>query len=67
MPPLRKKMLHILKAPADDLQRTLMYSLSLGYSCLQFPLFPIEEDDPEPDYEELVDLILDFDEVITWW
>ena len=61
----RKKMLHILKSEPDDLQRTLMYTLSLGYSCLQFPLF--EMDDMEPDYEELIDLIFDFDEVITWW
>ena len=61
----RKKMLHILKSEPDDLQRTLMYTLSLGYSCLQFPLF--EMDDMAPDYEELIDLIFDFDEVITWW
>jgi len=61
----RKKMLHILKSEPDDLQRTLMYTLSLGYSCLQFPLF--EMDDMEPDYEELIDLIFEFDEVISWW
>ena len=61
----RKKMLHILKSEPDDLQRTLMYTLSLGYSCLQFPLF--EMDDMAPDYEELIDLIFDFDEVISWW
>jgi hypothetical protein len=61
----RKKMLHILKTAPDDLQRTLMYTLSLGYSCLQFPLFEIEGE--PPDYEELVDLIFEFDEVLTWW
>lgn len=61
----RKKMLHILKSEPDDLQRTLMYTLSLGYSCLQFPLF--EMDDMAPDYEELIDLIFEFDEVISWW
>ena len=65
MPKRRKKMLHILKTEPDDLQRTLMYNLSLGYSCLQFPLFPFDEE--EPDYDELIDLIFDFDEVITWW
>jgi hypothetical protein len=42
-----------------------MYSLSLGYACLQIPLFEFEGE--EPDYEELVDLIFDFDEVICWW
>ena len=58
-------MLHILKTEPDDLQRTLMYNLSLGYSCLQFPLFVFE--DEEPDYDELIDLIFDFDEIVTWW
>ncbi len=61
----RKKMLHILKSEPDDLQRALMYALSLGYSCLQFPLF--EMDGEGPDYEELVDLVLEFDEVVCWW
>ena len=65
MPKRRKRMLHILKSEPDDLQRTLMYSLSLGYNCLQFPLYPFEEEDP--DYDELIDLIFEFDEVITWW
>ena len=63
--PKRRKMLHILKSPPDDLQRTFMYTLSLGYSCLQFPLF--EFDELEPDYDELIDLIFSFDEVVTWW
>ena len=61
----RKKMLHILKSEPDDVQRTLMYALSLGYNCLQFPLF--EVDDMAPDYEELIELIFDFDEIISWW
>jgi hypothetical protein len=61
----RKKMLHILKTAPDDLQRTLMYTLSLGYNCLQFPLFEIEGE--PPDYDELIDLIFEFDEVLTWW
>ena len=58
-------MLHILKTPTDDLQRTFMYALSLGYSCLQIPLFEMEGE--APDYDELIDLIFDFDEVICWW
>jgi len=57
--------MHILKSPPDDLQRTFMYNLSLGYSCLQFPLFDFDEG--PPDYNELIDLIFEFDEVITWW
>jgi hypothetical protein len=63
--PARRKMMHILKSPPDDLQRTLMYNLSLGYNCLQFPLFDVEGE--TPDYDELVDLIFDFDEVVSWW
>lgn len=63
--PQRRRKLHILKTPADDLQRLLMSNLSLGYNCLQFPLFEIEGE--EPDYDDLVDLIFEFDEVITWW
>lgn len=63
--PQRKKKLHILKTPADDLQRAFMYNLSLGYNCLQFPLFEVEGEGP--DYDDLVDLIFEFDEVVTWW
>jgi len=58
-------MLHILKTPADDQQRNIMSTLSLGYNCLQFPLFEVDGEDP--DYEELIDLIFAFDEVHTWW
>ena len=63
--PQRRKKLHILKTPADDLQRTIMYNLSLGYNCLHFPLFEVEG--IEPDYDDLVDLIFEFDEVVSWW
>lgn len=63
--PKRKKMLHVLKSEPDDLQRTLMHNLSLGYNCLQFPLFDVEGEGP--DYEELVDLIFEFEQVISWW
>jgi len=65
MPKRRKKMLHVLKTPPDDLQRSLMYALSLGYSCLQFPLFDFEGESPA--YEELIELVFEFDEVIGWW
>jgi len=61
----RRRKLHIFNSPPDDLQRTLICALSLGYNCLQLPLFQIE--DEEPDYEELIDLIFEYDEVITWW
>lgn len=64
--PVRKKKLHILKTPPDDTQRTLMCALSLGYNCLQIPLFDVEGEEAT-DYEELIDLIFDYDEVVTWW
>ncbi|HHP7233335.1 MAG TPA: hypothetical protein ACFCUC_01795 [Desulfobacterales bacterium] len=54
-----------MKSDPDDLQRTLMYNLSLGYQCLQYPLF--ETEGIEPDDEELIDLIFEYDEVICWW
>ena len=43
-----------------------MCALSLGYNCLQIPLFAIEGEE-ETDYEELIDLIFEYDEVVTWW
>ncbi len=58
----RKKMLHILKTEPDQVQKNLMCTLSLGYEILQVPLY---EDDV--DYDELVDLIFDYDQVVTWW
>ncbi len=63
--PKRKKMLHIQKTPPEGLQQLLMRILSLGYDSLQFPLF--EGDGGEVDYEELIDLIFECDEVVTWW
>ena len=65
MPKLRKKMLHILKTEPDSMQESFMITLSRGYSCLQFPLYEFEGE--EPNYEELIELIFEFDEVITWW
>ncbi len=64
MPP-KKTMLHILKTPPDDLQQTLMGTLSQGYESLQMPLF--KQEGKEMDYEELLDLIFESDEVVSWW
>jgi len=60
-----KTMLHILKTPPDDLQRTLMTALSEGHDDRKIPLSG--QDDTEADYEELIDLIFEADRVITWW
>lgn len=64
MPP-KKTMLHILKTPPDDLQQALMATLSRGHESLQIPLF--EQEDTAVDYEELLDLIFESDEVVSWW
>ncbi len=60
----RKKMLHILNSPPDSTQRKLMSALSLGYHTLEFPLY--EENTPG-DYEDLVDLIFEYNQVLCWW
>lgn len=64
MPP-KKTVLNILKTPPDDLQQALMSTFSQGHNCLQIPLFG--QEDTEVDYEELIDLIFEYDAVITWW
>jgi hypothetical protein len=37
----------------------------MDHDCLQIPLF--EDNGKSPDYEELIDRIFEFNEVITWW
>lgn len=58
-----KKILHILKTEPDDVQKTLMKTLSRNNHSLQVSL--IDADDSV--YDELIDQIFDSDEVITWW
>jgi len=60
----RKKMLHILNSMPNETQRVLMNSLSLGYHTLEFPLY---EENTDTDYDELVDLIFEYDQIINWW
>ena len=56
--------LHILKSEPDEIQKTLMNSLTMESECLFFPLF---DDKKNIDYEKLIDLIFDCDKIITWW
>jgi len=58
-----KKILHILKSEPDDVQKTLMNTLSQDRQSLQVSL--VDADDSV--YDELIDQIFDNDEVITWW
>jgi len=58
-----KKILHILKSEPDDVQKTLMDTLSRDRHSFQVSL--VGADDSV--YDELIDQIFDCDEVITWW
>jgi hypothetical protein len=60
----RKKMLHVLNTKPHDQQRTLMNILSLGYHTLEFPLY---EENTDEDYDELIELIFEHDQVVSWW
>ncbi|WP_461208218.1 hypothetical protein [Desulfocurvus sp. DL9XJH121] len=60
----RKKMLHILNSEPDETQSELISTLSLGYHTLRFPLY---EENTEADYDELIELIFEYDEIICWW
>jgi len=58
-----KKILHILKSEPDDVQKTLMDTLSRDLHSLQVSLV----DANDSVYDDLIDQIFDSDEVITWW
>ena len=59
-----KKTLHILKSEPDEMQKTLMQPLSSEPESLEFDLYNKDED---ADYENLIDLIFEYDQTITWW
>jgi len=61
-----KKILHLLKTKPDDMQRTLMDNLSKGSPNLEIPLYE-ENGDENIDYDEIIDLIFEYDQVIAWW
>ena len=56
------KLLHILKSEPDNNTQTLMDILSEGNQAQQFPLY-----ESNPEYEKLLDLIFEHDQVISWW
>ena len=61
-----KKILHLLKTEPDDKQRILMNNLSEGNDNLEVPLYEVNGDE-NVDYGEIIDLIFEYDQVITWW
>ena len=56
------KILHILKTEPDNNTSVLMKMLSEGKEETIFHLY-----EGELDYEKLLDLIFENDEVISWW
>ena len=64
--PEKKKILHLLKTEPDDIQRILMDNLSEGRISLEIPLYG-EDDKETAIYDRIVDVIFEYDQVITWW
>jgi len=56
------KILHVLKSEPDHNTTILMDILSEGQESRTFSLY-----DTDPDYEKLIDLIFEYDRVVTWW
>ena len=56
------KLLHIVKSEADLNTKMLMGALSEGKETTTFQLY-----EGDPDYEKLIDLIFENDEVVSWW
>ncbi len=56
------KLLHILKSAPDERTRILMDIVSQGEEATEVSLY-----DEATDYSELVDLIFEYEKVITWW
>jgi hypothetical protein len=56
------KLLHILKSEPDEQTRTFMDILSEGEEATEFSLY-----EDAADYGKLIDMIFEYDRVITWW
>lgn len=56
------KLLHILKSAPDERTRSLMDIVSQGEEATEVSLY-----DEATDYRKLVDLIFEYEKVITWW
>ncbi|MEW6659931.1 MAG: hypothetical protein AB1424_14830 [Thermodesulfobacteriota bacterium] len=56
------KILHVFRHPPDPVTRKLVSILSRDREAAEFNLFP------EPvDYDRLLELIINHDQVISWW
>ena len=62
----KKKILHLLKTEPDEMQRTLMVNFSNACINLEIPLYEVDGQE-DVDYDAIIDLIFEYDQVITWW
>jgi hypothetical protein len=56
------KILHVLKSEPDQNTKTLIDLLSEGEESMQFNLY-----EKESDYEKLIDLVFESDQIVSWW
>ena len=56
------KTLHISKTEPDNNTKVLMDSISQGEETTVFKLY-----DEDTDYENLIDLIFEYDKTVSWW
>ncbi len=57
-----EKVLHILKTEPDNTEKILIGIMSQGQESAVFKLY-----EKEADYENLIDLIFQYDKAISWW
>lgn len=56
------KLLHILKSDPDENTRSFIEILSEREEATEFSLY-----EEAADYGKLIDMIFEYDKVITWW
>ncbi len=56
------KILHVLKTAPDKNTRTLLDILSKGKEVTVFHLY-----EEQADYDKFIDLIFEYDKIISWW
>ena len=57
-----KKTLHILKTEPDNTTKALMDIMSRDEGTAVFELYK-----NEADYDELLDLLFEYDRAVSWW
>jgi len=57
-----KKTLHILKTEPDNTAKALIDIMSGDEGTLVFELYK-----KEADYDELLDLLFEYDRAVSWW